>query len=886
MKYILWSILALVLCGYIVVLLSSGQIASIPDTENNDFSDDIITKTLPNGMQVVAQKTSSNSVILMCFVKSGSIHEEEYLGSGISHYLEHLVSSGTTSYRTEAQYSELAKEIGAITNAYTTFETTAFHIQVEPEHFDTALRMLYEQMTSASLTQREVDREKEVILKEMILRSSPPGMQSYYKSMEIFESNTHYRYRTIGYPEQFSKITRNDLLKYYNRHFTPDNMVFVMVGAVEPDTAIDKVETTFAGFQRKPAPVIYQPSQPVPAFSRTVIEEFDSESFFVQMFRPLDINKPQDKFALDVAVDILYGKRTSPIAYLLTEEEQLVSYIYASTDFTPSTNHAYVQTMFETQEIEGIEKVLDLLQQKLFEYTQPNMITQSMIDTAVKRYVSAEYLGHSHSTEIEDIAGKIGQSIIGYGVPNSSKLAIDELKKVTVADVQRVISEYLLGNHTIFYSLPRGSSQFFANKVKDDATKTDISRHEISDKITLLYKYSSEKPTVRGIIYIPIGEKYESAENTGVIDFMVDIMLQGSKKYPSLVLSDWIEDRNITLYGMTGRDGLNIAFHAMNTDATELAEILAEAFSNPLFSEDDIEKRQYEIQASFNYMLSSPQERHEEFMFSQIFSNDKYKLTIREKLEILQKLTRPDLVNAYKKFFTADKVVVSIFGDISENDSKHLARTIATKIPNKPLLEVGVPPILIVADTTYTNEYNFEQVNIAFSMNAPFLCAKKDTPERKEYITMRVIEALLGDQQKGLHFAVRGENNLAYFVYTSYINSADYGTIRVETQTSLEKKNLLIRVVTNELKKLTTTIIPEKDIRETIENLEKMRKTYYDDESLMYQALSFETNGLGFDFWETLYAEMLQVTGEDIRNVAQKYLSKYDIVVSQPAENI
>jgi len=883
MRYILWSIVALLLCATLF-LLCHPPTSTTHITQNTPT--DIITKTLPNGLEIAVQKTASNSVILMCFIKSGSIHEEEYLGSGISHYLEHLVSSGTTSYRTEAQYRELEKEIGAITNAFTTYETTAFHIQVEPEHFDTALQVLYEQMTAASLTQREVDREKEVILKEMILRSSPPGMQAYQRRSEVFESNTHYRYPTIGYPEQFSKITRNDLLKYYNRHFTPDNMVFVVVGAVEPDTAISKVESTFASLIRKPKPFIYQPSQPVPSFQRTVMEEFDIEDeALVVMYRPIDVNKPQDKFAIDIAQDILYGKRTSPIAYYLTEEHQLASYIYAYTEFTPSTKHASMETIIGVPNPDDIEKVLALHREKLLEYSKPNTITQKMIDTAIKRYESEEYLGHSHSADIEDIAGDIGDSIISYGVPNSSKLAIAELRKVTIADVQRVIGEYLLSNHITFYTLPRGASQLFASEATADAEKSDITRIELSDRLTLLHKYSSAKPTVRGVIYLPIGERYETAENIGIIEAVVDLLLSGSKKYPSLALSDWLEDRNIRVWGSGGRDGINITFNVMNTDILELTDIIADAFANPLFTENDLEMWKINTQAHYNWQLSYPQARHEEFLYSTIFTNDKYKLTIRERLELLQQLTQQDIIDAYKKYFTADKMVVSLLGDISADDARQFARTVASKMPNKPINEAGTPPTLAVSGSTYTNNYNFEQTNITFSMTAPFSSSTKGTPERKEFITMRLIEAIF-DNPKGLSYAVRGDNDLAYFVFTSYIYSRDYGTLRIETQTSLEKKERLMKVIEAELKKMTTAIIPKTEITEAIEYMVKMRNTYYDDESLQYSALDYETKGLGYDFFNALQEEMLEITGEDIRNVAQKYLSKFDVIISQPGGDV
>ncbi|HPR18854.1 MAG TPA: insulinase family protein, partial [Candidatus Cloacimonadota bacterium] len=100
-------------------------------------------KTLSNGMQIIAKENRLNeSVGFYCFVKTGSNNEGRFLGAGISHYLEHIVSSGATSYHTEEEYQKMSQEMGALVNAYTTNVITAFHIEVEKQYEDKALQIL------------------------------------------------------------------------------------------------------------------------------------------------------------------------------------------------------------------------------------------------------------------------------------------------------------------------------------------------------------------------------------------------------------------------------------------------------------------------------------------------------------------------------------------------------------------------------------------------------------------------------------------------------------------------------------------------------------------------------------------------------------------------
>ena len=198
------------------------------------FPNEILSKTLPNGMEVaVKENTNNTSVGFYCFVKTGSVNEGKYLGAGISHYLEHVVSSGTTKFRTEDDYEQLGKEMGALVNAYTSYEITAFHIIVDKQNQDEALKILSEQMQFCAFDSMEVAREKEVILKEIVMRSTPPRSKVHQRQRELVFSNSNRRYPIIGYTELFRTISRDELQDYYEQRYAPNNMVFVAVGDFE-----------------------------------------------------------------------------------------------------------------------------------------------------------------------------------------------------------------------------------------------------------------------------------------------------------------------------------------------------------------------------------------------------------------------------------------------------------------------------------------------------------------------------------------------------------------------------------------------------------------------------------------------------------------------------
>ena len=129
---------------------------------------DITVKQLDNGLTILYWHIpSSPAIAIRGYVLTGSMYEKEHLGDGISHYLEHLVSSGTTSKRTEKEYQRLERLMGGVQNAYTTNDETCYHITTTPEYFELADSMLFEWLTDCSFDEKEVKRERSVITQEI-----------------------------------------------------------------------------------------------------------------------------------------------------------------------------------------------------------------------------------------------------------------------------------------------------------------------------------------------------------------------------------------------------------------------------------------------------------------------------------------------------------------------------------------------------------------------------------------------------------------------------------------------------------------------------------------------------------------------------------------------
>jgi predicted Zn-dependent peptidase len=555
----------------------------------------------------------------------------------------------------------------------------------------------------------------------------------------------------------------------------------------------------------------------------------------------------------------------------LEEETKLVNYIYAAADWQPISNNSRIITIFECNETKDIEQVLTILRQKYEEYAKPKKITPAMLSDVIKSLESSLYLD---SSEMMQDALMMGIYMLRYNVPSIDDLILKEMRKVTVDDVQRVIRDYFLKSYVAFYALPKGQKSYF-DKETSSVTKADLTKITVNDRLDMLYRYTSEKPIVRATIYLPASTEFETHEDKGTLEMMLTILFSGSKKYKSLDLTNWLQDRGIRCFAEAGNRGSYLQFSCLLSDLDGLTDRIIDALTNPTFDEKEITIYKERMNASYKRNISQPGTHHDNFRSYKIYDSEREKLNAEQENNIIQKLTRDDILKAYKKYITADKVTVSILGDINETKAKALANQIISKIPNKPVDDTHKPRMMTVSDSTYINYYDFDQVNIDFNMAAP------NIDDREDFTIASVIQSLLWGARGRLHFATRGEKDLAYFAHASYSGVAP-GFFRITTQTSSDKADEIIEVIKNEIEKLKTEHISQDEIDTAIMDQYKTIQNYLNDEYLVYQALYYETVGLGYDYLTKSLDEMKKVTSDDINRIANKYFNHYDIIISQP----
>jgi predicted Zn-dependent peptidase len=192
--------------------------------------------TLDNGLHVIAEvNPSALSLAVGFFVETGSRDESDDI-AGVSHFLEHMAFKGTARRSAEDVNREF-DELGAHYNAFTSEENTVYYASLLPEHQGAAIDLLGD-ILRPSLREEDFFMEQKVILEEieMYLDQPPYGMDDRVKNVAFGD---HPVARSVlGTAESVGGLTPDSMRGYFERRYTPGNVLLAASGAVDFDALV------------------------------------------------------------------------------------------------------------------------------------------------------------------------------------------------------------------------------------------------------------------------------------------------------------------------------------------------------------------------------------------------------------------------------------------------------------------------------------------------------------------------------------------------------------------------------------------------------------------------------------------------------------------------
>lgn len=204
------------------------------------------TFTLPNGLRIIHTPSSTNVVYCGLAIDAGT-RDEMPEESGMAHFCEHMVFKGTT-HRKSWHIINRLETVGGDLNAYTNKEETVVYAAILKEHLARATELIADIVFNSVFPQSEIDKEVEVILDEIDSYKDSPSELIFDDFENLIFQNHPLGRNILGDEALLKQYTTADALRWTERFYTPDNMVFFVRGDVDFDKVVKLAQKYMGGY--------------------------------------------------------------------------------------------------------------------------------------------------------------------------------------------------------------------------------------------------------------------------------------------------------------------------------------------------------------------------------------------------------------------------------------------------------------------------------------------------------------------------------------------------------------------------------------------------------------------------------------------------------------
>jgi zinc protease len=286
------------------------------------------TKTLSNGMEVVAIKLKQNSVATVdVFYKVGS--RNEVMGkSGIAHMLEHLNFKSTKNLKA-GEFDEIVKGFGGVNNASTGFDYTHYYINSSSQNVDRSMGLFAELMQNQNLKNEEFLPEREVVAEERRWRTDNNPMGYLYFNLFNLAFGYHsYHWTPIGFMNDILTWKIDDIKSFHSRFYQPSNAILVVAGDIDPQEIFKQAQKHFGKIKNNgEIPVVHMQEPKQDGEKRAIVYK-DTNVEMLAIAYKIPNFEDNDIVALSAISEMLSSGKSSRLQKELADKKRLVNSIY------------------------------------------------------------------------------------------------------------------------------------------------------------------------------------------------------------------------------------------------------------------------------------------------------------------------------------------------------------------------------------------------------------------------------------------------------------------------------------------------------------------------------------------------------------------------------
>ena len=402
------------------------------------------THTLSNGLRII--HAPNQSAVAYCgFAIDAGTRDEANHEQGMAHFVEHLLFKGTTK-RHAWHILNRMEHVGGDLNAYTNKEETVVYSAFLAEHFPRAVELLADIVFHSTFPQAEIDKEVEVIIDEIQSYEDSPCELIFDDFEELIFPNHPLGRNILGKPDLLHQFKSEDALRFTNRYYRPDNVIFFVQGNVDFKRVIRLVEKATAGLSsnvgtiERKCPDIYVP--------QTLTLHRDTHQAHVMIgSRGYDAHN-EKRTALYLLNNILGGPgMNSRLNVALRERSGLVYNVEAN--LTSYTDTGVFCIYFGTEH-DHVERCIRLVKKELKRLCD-KPLTSTQLNAAKKQIIGQIGVARDHA---ENTALSMAKTFLHYGKMDDPQDTFQRIEALTAKELWEVANEMFAENYlsTLIYT--------------------------------------------------------------------------------------------------------------------------------------------------------------------------------------------------------------------------------------------------------------------------------------------------------------------------------------------------------------------------------------------------------------------------------------------------
>ncbi len=851
-------------------------------------------RRLANSLTILTKEVHTVPVVsVQVWYRFGSSDEAPGV-NGMGHLLEHMMFKGTSNR--PIQFGHLFQALGSDSNAFTSYEQTAY-INTAPACKLKALLVLEaDRMGNGLMTAEALETEKQILRSELLLYENSPRYCLERAVMGAAFPAQSYGLPVGGTIGDIEGLSVEQVRSYYRNYYCPNNAVLVIVGDFGTQPTLATVREIFGQLPKgsyQEESISIEP--PPTAYANTpIILTTPGNVSLLQVVYPLPAQPHPDVLPLQI-MDYIFTKGQSSRLYrALVESGLAISIGGRTTNLRAGGWYSLGITAAQGQKLSQIERVL----QQVIAELQTQGVTAEELSRA-KYALRARTLLDNRALTSQGI--QLGDSQTATGDYRSLDRNLTALTQVGTLDVPRVAQEYLRPtSRTLGFlePLPQEESESLPTEISrgqitaDDRGETSVApltaeylpptqsvglAREIllPQKLTwpnglrLLLLRDRSTPTVTLSGYIDAGEELDPPAQAGLASMTAQNLMSGTQSLDKLTLVQSLEKRGIKLWFHCAREGVYLGGLSLVADLPVLLRILTELWQQATFPLYQVELSRQRRLTLLAKALDEPEYEARRAFWQAIYPEN-HPFHLFPTAATLKAISREDLVGFYQQHYRPDGTVLSLVGDLEpervgwqiENLVKDWPTT--EQYPRQPL-----PPLSLPLQSVRWLKVGAGQGSSITYMGHPSIHRR----DRRFYAALVLNQILGGDPLSSrLGTVLRERQGLAYSIYSHFQASKSVGCFYIRMQTAPGSAGRAIAAILELLQELQENGVRQLEVEIAKRSIVSTYLVTLTDPDLVCD--------------EILLNEVYELTREELRQFPQKIWAVTSIQVNQAIEEL